>query len=98
KKSPFSYPVQVIRFGNDLTLVALGSETVVDYSLRLKHEFAGPAAVWIAGYSNGMAGYIPSLRVLKEGGYEAAAGWADSVEERIIAKAHELYERVSAKP
>lgn len=98
KKHATSYPVQVIRFGNDLTLVALGSETVVDYSLRLKRELAGPAAVWIAGYSNGMAGYIPSLRVLKEGGYEAAAGWAESVEERIVAKAHELYDRVSPKP
>jgi hypothetical protein len=98
KRGPFNYPVQVIRFGNDLTLVALGSETVVDYSLRLKREFAGPAAVWIAGYSNGMAGYIPSLRVLKEGGYEAAAGWAESVEERIVAKAHELYDRAASKP
>ena len=89
-----AYPVQVIRFGADLTLVALGSEVVVDYSLRLKKELAGAAAVWIAGYSNDYNGYIPSRRVLKEGGYEAKAGWAESVEERVVAKVHELYARL----
>jgi hypothetical protein len=89
-----AYPVQVIRFGPDLTLVALGSEVVVDYSLRLKKELAGAAAVWIAGYSNDYNGYIPSLRVLKEGGYEAKAGWADSVEERVVGKVHELCARL----
>jgi hypothetical protein len=43
--------------------------------------------------------YIPSLRVLKEGGYEADSSmiyyglptkWAPTVEEKIIAKVHEL--------
>jgi hypothetical protein len=94
----YSYPVQVVRFGDDLVLVALAGETVVDYSLRLKRELAGPA-VWVAGYSNDVFGYVPSLRVLKEGGYEAgdAMLWgaqpgpfAPSVEERIVAKVHQL--------
>jgi hypothetical protein len=69
--------VQVIKIGNDLTFITLGSEVVVDYSLRFKREFAGEAGVWVAGYSNDYTGYVPSLRVLKEGGYEAAAGWAE---------------------
>ncbi len=94
KRPSHSYPVQVIKFGPDLTLVALGSEVVVDYSLRLKKELAGDAAVWIAGYSNDYTGYIPSLRVLKEGGYEANAGWAETVEERIVGKVHELHQRL----
>lgn len=89
------YPVQVIRFGNDLTFIALGSEAVVDYSLRFKREFAGPSGIWVAGYSNDYTGYMPSLRVLKEGGYEAAAGWAEDVEDRIAKKVHELRARVS---
>jgi hypothetical protein len=97
KREPHPYAVQVVKFGDDLTLVALGSETVVDYSLRLKHELAGKSAVWIAGYTNDYCGYIPSLRVLKEGGYEAAAGWAESVEDRIITKAHELLDKLEAK-
>jgi hypothetical protein len=89
-----SYPVQVIKLGDTLTFVALGSEVVVDYSLRFKRELGGAIPVWVAGYSNDYTGYIPSLRVLKEGGYEAAAGWAESVEDRIVKKVHELHQRV----
>ncbi|WP_395745987.1 neutral/alkaline non-lysosomal ceramidase N-terminal domain-containing protein [Prosthecobacter sp.] len=89
------YPVQVIKIGGDLTFITLGSEVVVDYSLRFKREFAGAAGVWVAGYSNDYTGYVPSLRVLKEGGYEAAAGWADSVEDRIANKVHDLHQKLS---
>ncbi len=95
----FAYPVQVIRFGNDLLLVALGNEVVVDYALRLKRELhreQGPA-VWIAGYSNVYAGYVPSKRVLLEGGYEARSRpWKPSLEERIIGKVHELVDKLPA--
>jgi len=90
-RPPHDYPVQVIRWGDTLTLVALGSETTVDYSLRLKKELGERAPVWVAGYSNDYTGYVPSLRVLKEGGYEAQAGWAEDVEERIVNKVHALF-------
>lgn len=96
-KPPHDYPVQVIKLGDDLTFITLGSEVVVDYSLRFKRELAGDAGVWVAGYSNDYTGYIPSLRVLKEGGYEAAAGWAEDVEERIASKVHELRRRISGR-
>jgi neutral ceramidase len=87
------YPIQVIRLGQDVTLVALASEVVVDYSLRLKRELAAPPAmVWVAGYSNGYFGYVPSARVLAEGGYEAA-GYAPTIEERIVGKVHEMVEQ-----
>lgn len=98
ERKPCAYPVQLVQFGKDLTIVALSSETVVDYSLRLKSELAttsGPA-IWIAGYSNVMEGYIPSRRVLLEGGYEAESRpWAPTLEERIVAKVHELYSRLN---
>ncbi|MBB5032328.1 neutral/alkaline non-lysosomal ceramidase N-terminal domain-containing protein [Prosthecobacter vanneervenii] len=94
-RADHDYPVQVIKLGNDLTFITLGSEVVVDYSLRFKRELAGDAGVWVAGYSNDYTGYVPSLRVLKEGGYEAAAGWADSVEDRIAAKVHDLHQKLS---
>lgn len=94
----YAYPVQVIRFGKSLTLVALAGETVVDYSLRLKREITG-APLWVAGYSNDVPTYIPSKRVLEEGGYEGTGAmqftrlpfpWAPSIEERIVGKVHEL--------
>ncbi|MBL9115430.1 MAG: neutral/alkaline non-lysosomal ceramidase N-terminal domain-containing protein [Verrucomicrobiaceae bacterium] len=87
-----AYPVQVIKLGPDLTFVTLGSEVVVDYSLRFKKELAGEAGIWVAGYSNDYTGYIPSLRIQKEGGYEAAAGWAEDVEERIVDTVHKLHQ------
>jgi hypothetical protein len=92
-RPPFPYPVQVIRFGGDLMLVALASEVVVDYSLRLKLELSKPdgPVVWIAGYSNVYAGYVPSRRVLLEGGYEAESRpWDPGLEERIVGKVHQV--------
>ena len=98
---PANYPcpVQVVRFGKDLVLVAIGGEVVVDYALRLKKELVGPV-VWVAGYSNDVFAYIPSRRVLEEGGYEAGGAmiysrthpgpWASSIEERIVSKVREL--------
>lgn len=95
----YSFPVQIARFGEELTLVGLAGETVVDYSLRLKRELTGPA-LWVAGYCNDVMGYIPSARLLREGGYEPHTSiffseihpgpWAPSLEERIIAKVHAL--------
>ena len=87
----YPYPIQSIRFGTDLTLIALGGEVVVDYSLRIKREHQG--AVWVAGYSNDVMAYIPSERVLGEGGYEGGGAmrysnlpnsWRPGVEERIM--------------
>jgi hypothetical protein len=101
-RSTYAYPIQVVQFGQDLTLVALAGEAVVDYSMRLKKELAG-TPLWVAGYSNDVFGYVPSLRVLKEGGYEGgdamrytglAGPFAPSVEERIVGKVRELVERV----
>lgn len=93
ERADFAYPVQVVQFGNDLMLVALGSEVVVDYARRLKFELTtenGPT-VWIAGYSNVYDGYIPSRRVLLEGGYEAESRpWKPNLEELIVGKVHEL--------
>ena len=99
-KIPSTYPylVQTVRFGDDLTIVALAGEVVVDYSLRLKSELAG-SPLWVAGYSNDVFGYVPSVRVLREGGYEGGGAmlytplpgpFAPSVEERIVNAVHAL--------
>lgn len=94
----YPYPVQVLRIGGDLTMIALGGEVVVDYSHRLKREIKDPI-VWIAGYSNDVMTYIPSLRVWKEGGYEGGDAmkwgshptrWSDKAEEHIMGAVHKL--------
>jgi neutral ceramidase len=97
-----AYPVQAIRFGTDLTLMALGGEVVVDYALRAKREYPGEALV-VAGYSNSVMCYIPSERVLREGGYEAVDNmiyygqpgpFAAGVEERVFEAIQRVMKRV----
>lgn len=103
-RKTYPYLVQILRFGDDLTLVALAGEVVVDYSLRLKAEIPDPT-VWVAGYSNDVFGYVPSLRVLQEGGYEGGGAmrytnlpgpFAPSVEERIVDRVHEMVDKMRA--
>jgi len=65
-----SYPIQVVRWGSDLTLIALGGEVVVDYALCLKREFPQEDLI-VAAYANDVMCYIPTVRILREGGYEA---------------------------
>ncbi|HWB04120.1 MAG TPA: neutral/alkaline non-lysosomal ceramidase N-terminal domain-containing protein [Verrucomicrobiales bacterium] len=64
-----NYPVQTWTFGNQLAMVFMPGETVVDYSLRLKREL-DHTRLWVNGYSNDARCYIPSERILREGGYE----------------------------
>ncbi len=64
------YPVQTWRFGDQLAMVFLGGEVVVDYSLRLKRELDA-SRLWVNAYANDVPCYIPSRRILSEGGYEA---------------------------
>ncbi len=97
----YPYPVQVWQFGSGVTWIILGGEVVVDYSLRFKKQY-GWDNVWVAGYSNDVFAYIPSLRVLKEGGYEGGGAmipyglpspFAEPVEEVIAGKVDELVHR-----
>src|SRR5256886_10904218 len=97
----YPYPVQAWRLGGTQLLITLGGETVVDYALKLKAQFG--AQTWVAGYCNDVMSYIPSLRVLKEGGYEGGgamivyglpAVWSPRVEELIVKEVHVLVKKV----
>jgi len=86
------YPIRVWRFGKELAMVFLPGEIVVDYALRLKRELDG-YRLWLNGYSNGCPGYVPSERILREGGYEGGGAmiyfdipgpYAAGLEQQII--------------
>jgi putative membrane-bound dehydrogenase-like protein len=64
-----NYSVQNWTFGDRLAMVFLPGEVVVDYALRLKSEY-DPGRLWVNAYANDAPCYIPSERILKEGGYE----------------------------
>jgi len=88
----YPYPVQVWRLG-DLEWIFLGGEVVVDYAHKIKRN-RDPARTWVAAYCNDVMAYIPSLRVLREGGYEGGGAmlyyglpsrWREDVEDVITA-------------
>ncbi len=96
----YPYPIQTWQLGKGVTLAILGGEVVVDFSLRFKKEFG--ANLWTMSYANDVMAYIPSLRVLKEGGYEGGgamvyyglpAVWGTKVEDLI---ADEVRRQVNA--
>ena len=103
--SSYPYALEVWEFGTSLTIVGLAGEVVVDYDLRLKKEL-GADKLWVAGYSNDVFAYVPSLRVLKEGGYEGGGAmiyygqpgpFAPSIEETIIGEVHEVIGNLRAQ-
>jgi neutral ceramidase len=87
----YPYPIEVWRLGGKQLWIALGGEVVVDFDLRFKERY-GPET-WVSAYANDVMAYIPSVRVLKEGGYEGnssmlvygmpAERWAPDIEEII---------------
>ncbi len=99
------YPIQVWSFGDELTFIALTGETVVDYSLKFKGIY-GWNNTWVCGYNNDLLSYVPSARVLGEGGYEGVTGmfeyghrapYTETVEEQITAEVAELVAEVLKK-
>lgn len=67
--SAHSYPVQAMRIGNKLTILSLSGEIVVDYALNAKKQYPGEQ-LFVAGYCNQVVCYIPTERIIEEGGYE----------------------------
>lgn len=87
------FPVQAVRLGNEVTLLGLAGEVVVDYALRAKAEYP-EANLVVAAYCHDVPCYIPSVRVLREGGYESVESMiyygqpgplAECVEGRVFA-------------
>jgi hypothetical protein len=102
-RTTYPYPVEVWSLGNQ-PVIFLGGEVVVEYAIELKRIF-GPNT-FVLGYSNDVMSYIPSARILREGGYEGATSqtvyglpntWRADIEALIVqqvlltAKQAEIY-------
>lgn len=97
----YPFPVASWNIGSDIEWVILGGEVVVDYAVRIKQELHGPKT-WVAGYANDVMAYIPSVRVLKEGGYEGGGSmplygqpalWSPQLESMILDAVHRQLDR-----
>ena len=99
-ETSYPYPIQCVQLGDQL-LFALGGELVVQYALDLKKVYGKQTIIF--GYSNDVMAYIPSDKILEEGGYEGdtsqmvyglPAKWQKGIEQRIITACTELYREV----
>lgn len=86
----YPYPVQVWQLGDQL-IFSLGGELVIEYAIKLKEIYG--QSIFVLGYSNDVMSYIPSARILLEGGYEGErsqktyglpASWAPDIEIKIL--------------
>jgi neutral ceramidase len=102
-RDSYPYPVQCWKLGSQ-ELIALGGELTIEYAIKLKQIFG--EKLFVLGYSNDLMGYIPSLTVLSEGGYEAQASqfyrthpsaWATSTETTILSECIRLNKEVRKK-
>jgi len=63
----YPFPVQAWNAGGQ-PIITLGGELVVDYAIEIKRIFGFDT--FVMGYTNDVMSYIPSARILREGGYE----------------------------
>ncbi len=98
-RESYRAPIAVWQFGADLTLVALSSEVVSDY-VPMIEKAIGPLQLWPVAYCNDYFGYIPSPRMIEEGGYETRGlfsgdGWfSPETAPALVNKVRELAQRV----
>jgi neutral ceramidase len=66
--------VQGMELGRGLRLVGVEGELTADLG-NLIHEYYGGGVTFPLGYSNGARMYLPSTRMIEEGGYEVESYW-----------------------
>jgi hypothetical protein len=100
----YPYPVQVWQLGEQ-TIISLGGELVVDYAIEIKRIFGQDS--FVLGYSNDVMAYIPSARILREGGYEGASSqmvrgmpstWNTNIETVILREVIKMAEKAGVPP
>ncbi|MCA9064147.1 MAG: hypothetical protein KDA96_13840 [Planctomycetaceae bacterium] len=70
--SQIDYLIQTWTFGDSFCMTFLAGEVCVDYALRLKKDLDRDR-FWLNTYSNDFCCYIPSERLVVEGGYGGGA-------------------------
>ncbi|WP_236973843.1 neutral/alkaline non-lysosomal ceramidase N-terminal domain-containing protein [Membranihabitans maritimus] len=97
----YPYPVEVWKVGEQ-AIFALGGELLVGYAIELKRIFGDD--IFVFGYCNDVMGYIPTVEVLREGGYEANRApylkmysWEPNIEYLIIKESKILAKKVGVE-
>ncbi|MFD0712609.1 neutral/alkaline non-lysosomal ceramidase N-terminal domain-containing protein [Paenibacillus sp. GCM10027626] len=107
--------IAVWQFDEETSLVAIEGEVSTEYALKLKQLFghahgkgggtASGGDLIVLGYTNGVFGYVPTRKMLQEGGYEAECNyyWSLSgpfvpeIEDIIIGQIAQAFGRLSGR-
>jgi len=98
-------PLAALRLGDDLSFVLMGGEVVVDYSRRIKRALVEDHP-WPIGYAYEVPCYIPSARLIKEGGYETESSliyygfygpFRGEIESQLLNRLQDLLTRVRTR-
>lgn len=81
--------LSVWRLDAETRLVAIEGEVSTEYSLALKRYFAANKLV-VLGYSNGVTAYIPTRKMIGEGGYEAECNYFFGLQGRYIPEIEDI--------
>jgi hypothetical protein len=84
--------VQTLRLGEQVAMTALAGEPVAELADGLRQAMPPADVQMLLGYTNGLEAYLPTDRIVREGGYEGAgaktvyllpAPFAQGVEQRL---------------
>ena len=99
-RNSYPYPLQIWNLGRQ-KIFSFGGELLSGYAVTLKQLFGDE--IFVMGYSNDVMGYIPTEKVLKEGGYEGEtsqmvyglpATWKNGIEKNILENTVSLAENM----
>ena len=89
-RTDYPYPIELWSLGDQL-IVAMGGEPTIKYDINIKGLLG--ERTFVMGYSNDVMSYIPTAKIIKEGGYEAKTSqqayglpstWKPQIEEMIL--------------
>jgi hypothetical protein len=95
----YTAPLSLWRFGDDLDLVGIAGEVVSEYAFRAAEVLPSEHG-WVTGYSHEVFGYLPTAKIIEEGGYETRGlvppgigYFAPEVEETVVDAIREMGQR-----
>ena len=88
--------IRVINIG-DIWFVGLSGEPVVEYGLQIEKNMEGLGKVFVKGFFDGDAGYIPVEHMFVENGYESECLYKPSCKKIILNRVNLLVKEVFEK-
>ncbi|WP_409346215.1 neutral/alkaline non-lysosomal ceramidase N-terminal domain-containing protein [Paenibacillus sp. MBLB4367] len=73
-KDRIPFYISVWQLDEETSLIAMEGEVSTEYGLMLKRLF-GNGSMIVLGYTNGVFSYVPTRKMIGEGGYEAACNY-----------------------